>query len=347
MSRIVPPVKAIPKSEIPKWMDVNKVNKIGKTFQNKVRGLVKQATKEELIISSYLCSQCHKVYQAGSKLLEKQILASKKANVECKLTCSDCGSDLIVHSTVPNISHSSNLQTLNTEVRVDLKKEAASHGTYNTFIDRTIHYKVIQKLADYARDKGMTAAVVGYLRGEHVKESSSDTSMLNNIECKIEWMYGRKQKGFATAMVKIDEAGKIEFPRVFKVQSGMEYPFEEKYIRRLEREPVMFQQSPNRKKTDIPTYRPHDPTQFRVASKKGMRVKDFKKISSNILDSEKEKIMNFIQNNYLFTDNAELKEDLIKEFNLDNITASEYLTNFTKSLNLNASIKVRDYKKSE
>jgi hypothetical protein len=66
---------------------------------------------------------------------------------------------------------------------------------------------------------------------------------------------------------------------VFKVASGMEYPFEEKYIRQLEKEPVLFQSMPSRKKSDIPLYRKSDPSRFRVTG--SMKVGDYKPLSES------------------------------------------------------------------
>jgi hypothetical protein len=205
------------------------------------------------------------------KSIIQQKTLAKKSNKEFKPYCPNCGNELKVYKETGLKQNVSNLQSINESKVVDvLRKE----GTYNTFVDRRIVYETIEKLARYASKLGMTGCVARYIKSEHAKGSSNKLSTFDEIECSLEWMYGRKQKGRATASVKIDPAGKFEFPRVFKVASGMEYPFEEKYIRMLEKDAHMFQSLPKRKKSDIPIYRKADPSRFRVTG--SMKIGDFK-----------------------------------------------------------------------
>jgi RNase P subunit RPR2 len=277
MTRITPPNDNKVNTHKPKWLDIKAVTEASKKASDKVKGMAKEASKKDIKVSSYVCDNCNKTFMAGNKDFIRQETLAKNAGKTCELKCPDCGASLKINTSIEFMKHHSNKQSEYTSVPVNLHKEAASHGTYNTFIDRTIAYQAIQKLAEYAQDKGMTMATAGYLSGFHKKEAGSDTSMINDIECKLEWQYGRRQRGFATAKMNIDVAGKFEMPKVFKVASGMEYPFEDKYIKNLEREPALFSQMPVRKKTDTPTFRPKDPARFRVASKENIKVGDYKK----------------------------------------------------------------------
>lgn len=284
MTRVVPQKESRIFNKMPNWLDPKAIAKAGTDFAKKVAGIKKEASKEKQIIASYVCTKCKKIHYAKSDELQKQAALATKANKVFEPVCPKCGSDLKPYKTIVEKAHVSNLQSLHDSVEVDIQKEASSKGMYNTYLDRRIVYEAIQKLSNYASTKGMTAPIVSYIRSEHRKEAGTDTPILNDIECKIEWMFGRKQKGWCTATLSIDPAGNFEFPKVFKVQSGMEYPFEEKYIRQLESEPRLISEMPSRKKTDTITFRPHDPSRFRTAgldSKKKVKS-EMIKVSGNL-----------------------------------------------------------------
>ena len=272
MTRIIPQYEINTRKSLPNWINKEEIVKAG---NNTKLPLKKQASKEESkIVVSYFCTPCKKVIAVEDKSIIQQKTLAKKSNKEFKPYCPNCGNELKIYKETGLKQNVSNLQSINESKVVDvLRKE----GTYNTFVDRRIVYETIEKLARYASKLGMTGCVARYIKSEHAKGSSNKLSTFDEIECSLEWMYGRKQKGRATASVKIDPAGKFEFPRVFKVASGMEYPFEEKYIRMLEKDAHMFQSLPKRKKSDIPVYRKADPTRFRVTG--SMKIGEFKKKS--------------------------------------------------------------------
>ena len=273
MAQVIPQYEVKTRKTTPSWIDTKSIIEAGKGGKRDL--IVKQASKKELIVVSYFCTPCNKVFQSSHQDFIKQATLASKAGKEFSPVCPKCGSEVLPYRETSRITQVSNLQSISQEKRVDLlDKTAGAKGTYNTFVDRRLVYGAIEKLSRYASKLGMTGCTVRYLKSEHVKEAGNDLSTLNNLECSLEWMYGRRQKGRATAVVRVDTAGNFEFPKVFKVSSGMEYPFEEKFVRQLEREPSLFQSLPQRKKSDIPTFRKPDPTRFRVASKK---IKDFKK----------------------------------------------------------------------
>jgi len=271
MVRIIPNYENNTKKTLPGWVDVKEITKASTPLQLPLK---KQASREEKIVVSYFCTPCNKVVLANNINIIQQETLAKKAGKTIEPHCPKCGNTLSVYKDTGKKQTVSNLQSINDCKNVSLIEKTAS-GTYNTFIDRKIVYSTVEKLARYASKLGMTGCVARYIKSEHTKQAGTDVSILNDIECSLEWMYGRKQKGRATATVKIDPAGNFEFPRVFKVASGMEYPFQEKYIKMLEKDAAMFQSLPKRKKSDVPQFRKPDPTRFRVTG--GMKVKDFKK----------------------------------------------------------------------
>lgn len=269
MSLIIPQFNTNIRKKIPKWLkDQKSIINAAKQFNNVVKSITKQASVPYKITVSHICSNCNKVW-----LSDKLV---KKANTDAYI-CPNCGCKLIPYKETVKKSFVNNIHSINEEKRVDLlDKTASANGTYNTFIDRRIVYEGAMKLARYASKQGMTGCIANYLRSEHVKEAGNDISTFNKIDYALEWVYGRKQKGRAIASIKIDPAGNFEFPKVFKVASGMEYPFNEKNIRSLEKEPSLFNKLPNIRKTDTYIYRKPDPSRFRVAGLK-RKVGDVKK----------------------------------------------------------------------
>lgn len=283
MARIIPPAKENLKPDYPKWFNPQLIAEAGRKSKEEINKLTKKADAPKRVIASYFCVDCNKVIQASNSAFIKQATQARKLNTAFKPECPNCGNEVTPYQIIEAGKLVSNIHSINQERKVDLKedlsKEASSKGVYNTFIDQRIVMKVAESLGKWASKKGMTGCRARYLRGEHRKEAGSDTSILNNIECNLEWMYGRNQKGNATTKVAIDLAGNYEMPKVFKVASGMEYPFEEQYVRQLEREPILFDSMSSLKKSDTPTYRRPDPSRFRAhASKEGvMKVGEYKK----------------------------------------------------------------------
>jgi len=275
MARIIPNYDVNTRKTTPNWINPKEIITAGKGDLKKIKGLTKTASQPTKIIVSYLCTPCNKVFQSSHMDFIKQATIARKHNEPFEPICPKCGNKVIPYKDTVLKETTSNLQSLNQEKNVNLlDKEASAKGMYNTFVDRRVVYAASEKLGKFARKNGMTACTARYLKSEYTKEAGNDVSTFNKIDCSLEWLYGKNQKGRAMATVKIDPAGKFEFPKVFKVASGMEYPFEEKYVRKLEKEPAMFQSMPTRKKSDIPVYRKHDPTRFRVA---GMKVGEYKK----------------------------------------------------------------------
>lgn len=287
MARIVPDYNVNTRKTIPNWFNPKEVIEAGQKSIQKIKGLTKTASQPTKVIVSYFCTPCNKVFQSSHPDFIKQATIANKRNKSFTPTCPRCGTKVNVYKDTVLKATTSNLQSISQEKNVNtLDKEGSAKGMYNTFLDRRVVYEASEKLGKFARKQGMTACTARYLKSEYQKEAGNDLSTFSKLECSLEWLYGKNQKGRATAMLKIDPAGKFEFPRVFKVASGMEYPFEEKYIRQLEKEPAMFQSLSKRKKSDIPVYRKHDPTRFRVAS---MKVGEYEKEKEN-KDIEKEEI---------------------------------------------------------
>ncbi len=301
MTRIIPPANYNLKPDYPKWFNPNTVVSAGKRDREEINKLTKKASATQKIIVSYMCNNCNKIIQSSNSELLKQATLASKAGRDFVPFCPDCGNEVKPYRGISKGTVVSNIHSMNEEKRVDLQKEswkdieedeekgededlqediqkeASSKGTYNTFIDQRVVYRAIEELNKYASKAGMTGCRARYLRSEHKKEAGSNTSTLNNIECNLEWMYGRNQKGNATAKIAVDIAGNFIFPKVFKVASGMEYPFKEEYIRQLEREPSLFQSFPSPRKSDAPTIRRPDPSRFRAYAGKSMKVGEYKK----------------------------------------------------------------------
>lgn len=271
MARITPPTNTKTYG-IPSWMKPDLVIAAGKGVLDKVRSITKVASVEK-IASVYSCTNCSKTFNASNKHFQDQ----KSAGVE-ELTCPNCNNTTLqATSFVAPINKIDTLQTLSEEKRSDLQSTA---GTTNSFVDRHFVFKAVDALSQFASRQGMWGAVAKYIKSEHKSLAGADIPTLNDIECKIEWMYGKRQKAYVTASISIDHGGQFIFPKVFKTAAGVELPFEEVYIRKMEKETSMREPSMIRRKSDQPTFRKVDPSNFKAASVQSdnvTKVKDFPK----------------------------------------------------------------------
>lgn len=253
MARITPPTNS-KNHGLPSWMNGESIINAGKGVLDRVRGLTKTASQEK-IASVYACPNCLKKFGASHKHFVNQ----KTAGTE--LTCPNCNhTGVTAVEFVVATNKVSNLQSISAEKRTDLEKEA----TIDAFLDRHFVAKATQALSDFASHQGMYGAVAKYQKAEHSKIAGADISTLNNMEFKIEWVYGRRQKAFVTASVKVDPAGKFIMPKIFKDASGKEYAFEVDSIRSMEKETSMREPVMIRRKSDIPVFKKTDPSNFKA-----------------------------------------------------------------------------------
>jgi hypothetical protein len=276
MTRIIPTINSNVKKELPEWVDIKEVIEVSNKEKQIVDKMVKTSSTE-VVTTKLFCTDCNKVISLGNQKLQKQKNLASKANKEFIPTCPDCGTELVSYDKVLKVPSKTSTREILQTKNVDLlRKDANAKGTYNTFLDRRVVYNVSEKLADFAKNKGMTQCIARYKRGEYSKEAGNDLSTLNNLEFELEWKYGKGLKARATAIVGITPEGKIIYPKVFKVSSGVEYPFEETYVKKLEKEPYLFERQPSLKKSDIGEVRPKDPSRFRVGSLNSEETQIFK-----------------------------------------------------------------------
>ncbi len=268
MTRIIPPIHNSDKvpTSAPKWMDVNAIMQASEKELKAGNDLIqKLASKEqERTILSYACENCSKVFNSTHSALKAQATLADNQQKSVEYTCPSCGGGLKPYQTIAKMDLDHNTTYAEqTEKRSSLDKEAS--GTYNTFTDMHYVLRAIQELTKFASKNGMTMPRARYIKSEHVKVTGQDYPTLNNIQCELEWIYGRKQKARVMAAIAVDEAGKFVYPKIFKTADGTQHPFEKEYILAMEKLPnfnKMMMRGP--KKTDIPTFRKPDITRFRA-----------------------------------------------------------------------------------
>jgi DNA-directed RNA polymerase subunit RPC12/RpoP len=249
----------------PKWLDVDKVNaavnKEKDALNRKIASSPSKQLKEH--VTSYVCSNCKQRHFADSAALTAQAnLMQAKLQKEGDWRCPDCQSALIVYETAPILTQIDNKHANQEEKRMHLATEAG----YNTTVDRLIVNRALDVLQRHAAKIGMTLPIVSYIKADRVKEASDNkVDYLNNIECEIQWRYGRNQLARVTASVGIDPAGKFEMPRVFKY-AGQEFPFEKKFIQNIEKNMREQDLSRKPKRSDFLNVKKPDPTRFRGAT---------------------------------------------------------------------------------
>lgn len=263
MNRIIPQENQV-KKELPSWMNANElVESSQRELGDRKREFVQKASND-IITYSFVCGNCKKTFFTNSRDLQAQKNLQKRAGaLEIQYTCPDCSSPLTPYNSTLKLSAVSNVYANQTEVRKDLAKEAS---TYNTYIDRHLVFRSLNALQNFASKQGMWGARARYLNGERVKEAGQEFPILNNFNCELEWQYGLQQVARVTASIGIDQAGKFKMPRVFKTADGKEWPFEKESVLRVEKEISLYQPELPQKKTDLPTYKRPDISNFRATS---------------------------------------------------------------------------------
>lgn len=285
MARIVPNIKRNKRNSKPDWLDTDKLRE---STQGSVDGIKEAMTKtssqvskpENNIVVSYGCRGCNTKYSADSQHIKAQsnILQRKgrdpetfvkeaSAGAASVFTCKKCGGALYVKDTMPNFKRNKEVRYADTvegnrPVVSSLDKKS---GGYNTYVDRHIVYKAVDGLTRFAMKTGMFKPRVRFLRAEYKKGAGQEYSMLNDLHCEIEWASGKDVNHRVFATVKIDGGGKIKMPPVFKDASGKDYPFDKDSVKEFEqrvRHSIMERRGP--RKTDVPTFRPSDPSRFRA-----------------------------------------------------------------------------------
>jgi len=265
MNRIIPQVNQS-KKVLPPWMDPKELVSVSKKeLDDRGKGMaIKKIASNDIITYSFACGNCKKTFYKDSNELQSQENLQKRAGVkEIKYNCPICSSDLTPYNSTLKLSAVSNAYANQTEVRKDLVKEAS---TYNTYVDRHLVFKSLNALQDFASKQGMWGARARYLTGDHIKEAGQEFPLLNNFNCELEWKYGRQQTARVTASIGIDQAGRFKMPRVFKTIDGKEWPFEKESVLKVEKEIPLYQPELPRKKTDLPTYKKPDISNFNVTS---------------------------------------------------------------------------------
>ncbi|MCK9428706.1 MAG: hypothetical protein M0R17_01675 [Candidatus Omnitrophica bacterium] len=257
MSRIVPQNNQH-SQKLPNWMQTDELIKASQSGQP----IQKTASQTSTVAIKYACEGCAKVFLADNPELKNQQRLAVLKNTEAELKCPDCNGVLKVSEST--IASSENKESRSTD-SYQIEKEA----NYSTFTDRLIVMKALDALQQFASKVGLFHADVKYQRSEHTRQAGQQNDMLNAIDCQIDWQYGRNQHARVYASVVIDPAGKIIMPRVFKTAQNIEYPFDKETVANLMSDTDFKGQVERQpRKTDTPTFRKPDPTNFHMASEK-------------------------------------------------------------------------------
>jgi len=260
MSRIVPNTNN-PKQKAPAWMNRDELINASKQEDTQIQKTA-STDKPNTVVTKYACDGCAKIYFADHPELKNQRRLAALKNVEADLKCPDCDGEL--KSAETTIATPETWESRST-ASFQMEKEA----NYSTYADRLVVMKAMDALERFASKIGMLHANVKYQRSEHTKQAGQQNDMLNKIDCQIDWEYGRKQHARVYATIQIDPAGKILMPKVFKMADNTEHPFDKETVANLMNE-VDFKKQSERQpmKTDTPTFKKPDPSNFHMASEK-------------------------------------------------------------------------------
>lgn len=264
MNRIIPQITQRSSEKVPQWLNAQKIVEAAHNAVTSVLQKVSSKPSDD-IITQYACMPCNKRYFADNEAIVKQATKAK--------LCPKCGSQMSIFHTRAAATTKASPRFAALEARAaDLQKgdvnRTTGSGTYNTYVDRHMIYRMTTALQNYANKMGMLMPTVTFIRSEHTKMAGQEYPMLNGMKCKLEWMYAPKLTTRAYASIAVDEAGNYVFPRMFQVASGKEISFEKKAIQQYEASLFELKEKslPAQKKTDIPTHRRPDISRFRATA---------------------------------------------------------------------------------
>jgi len=290
MARIIPTITNSDKvaNKTPDWMNLQEIVNASAPERNATNKLMTKLASQEKAntTTSYACTGCSKVFSVDNPTLKAQAtLANNKGSV-IDYTCPNCGNGLEPYHKIAKVNlDPGTTYAEQTSKRVDLSKKAS--GTYNTFSDMHFVLRAVQELTNFASKQGMSMPRARYIKAEHIKQAGQQYPVLNDIQCEIEWTYGRKQKARVMASIAYDIAGKFIYPKIFKTADGQQHPFDKDYIASLEKIPNFERMMKGPKKSDIPTFRKPDITRFRAFA--SMNEKELKEGYEKHVEKKKAK----------------------------------------------------------
>jgi hypothetical protein len=234
---ILQPAGKTTNNNVPNWLDTTAVIAVSKSSLDLQNDMMQKIASQDhpMTIVSYLCGTCKKTYYVNHPKLVVQANLATRAGNQVQYVCPECSFELTPYSSTIKMAEA---PTHKYEGLIEKRSnlQAESSGTIDTYVDRHIVFKALEAMKSYASKLGMSMANPRYINAVHKTEAGQQYPILNDINCEIDWVYGRKQTGRAFATISIDQAGTFKFPKVFKVADGREYPFEKEYVEALEKE---------------------------------------------------------------------------------------------------------------
>jgi len=316
MSRVIPPNKNNSSSELPSWMDAKAIVQAGAGQVQKHNEIQKTAsTDTTTVVATYSCPACKKTYRVDNAAIKTQASANIIAGrTSFDPVCPNCTSVLVADKILKKAAEVNEIRTVDgIEVKKDLTRRGS--GTYNTFVDRHVAYKAMNELRNFCVKSGMIAPEVRYVKSDHTTIAGQDYPTLNDIYCKIDWLYGKNQKARVYASVSVDAAGKVVLPKTFITSDLQEFAFEKESIKELEANAVHIKSfNKDLRPTDIPSFRKPDVTRFHATASlnkkadqdKAMEIEDEYLAHCKAMGGEPDtdSLLEFIDKHYPGTDQS-------------------------------------------
>jgi len=266
MARVIPNFINEREITLPSWLDpyaiveAAKGKESGQVSEDRLQKTASVQTTDTKVIS-YSCATCRKIYPLEAAALKSQANLAKRSNIEVNYTCPKCSSVLVPYKSIRMIGQVDNRHSDNVAVEKDLQKEAST----NSYVDKLVILKSLSALSKFASKMGMHGATAHYKRADHITLAGQEYPIANNIECDLQWSYGQRQTGRATATISVDVAGNFVFPTVFKI-GNKEIPFTKEAVKDAEKTVDFRHPLQSRRQTDQPHYRPSDPSRANVVT---------------------------------------------------------------------------------
>ena len=252
-------------SQMPKWFDPKQVTAAAKETQDKAakQEPLQKAAASNLVVISYRDSHGH-------------VVSAEDPSVVAQLTqgqqpVDQWGKPLQIHRQVKVLAKREDMHIQAVaELKEVSQQEREMHPSYmaDSTINRHLQYKALQRLTDFANDMGMYGARARYLNAKNASMEGKHFVGFREVTAEISWLVGPRLKKNVTATIGIDPGDKFVLPKTFKDAEGNEHAFTKDAVASL-LAGMQFEKPSRevRKRSDIPTYKKPDPTNFRAISK--------------------------------------------------------------------------------
>lgn len=253
-------------SSVPQWVKTDEIReKAQGELQERSKVLASVPEEEKDYVSTYKCPGCHLQYTANEIQAQIRKAAREKTAV---IECPKCAASL--QETIPIVLK----KTAKLKSTAKAPEVGNSARVINTWIDKANYGHMIEALGRYLSSLGISDPQLKFQRGIRSGAFPGQNITAKAAEFTVEYIDNANTRNRFVIQAGLTDSGHLVTPRTFRMLSGKEYPLTKEAIAMLS-EGKMFEPAHSNYNIKPLTYRPVDPTQWRVisADKEGKIVK--------------------------------------------------------------------------